>query len=124
MNLLINKVWLSFSGEEDSAVDATISVSEEFKGRVPAQDVPFSTCHLIWVNYEVLSQLSQPMPLLFSYLNSVQHNSVIELCREQIVFGLVPEENNLNFFRYFFCFFQYCTFSLLFLLRAHNFMAH
>ena len=33
-----------------------------------------------------LSQLSQTMSILFSYLNSVRHNLVIELCREQIVF--------------------------------------
>ena len=54
--------------------------------RVPTQDTPFSTRNIIGVNNEVLSQLSQPMYILFSYLNSVQHNSVIELCHEQIFF--------------------------------------
>ena len=38
---------------------------------------PFSTRNLILVNYKVLSQLSQPISLLFSYLNSVRHNLVI-----------------------------------------------
>ena len=70
----------------------------------------FSTRHLIWVNNEVLSQLSQPMSLLFYYLNSVRHNSVIELCSEKNKFNFVSygsRENNLKFFRYeFFCFFQ------------------
>ena len=45
---------------------------------------PFSTCHLIWVNHEVLIQLSPPMSILFSYLNNVRQNSVIELCLENI----------------------------------------
>ena len=44
---------------------------------------PFSTRYLILVSYEVLSQLYQPMSILFLYLNSERHNSVIELCREQ-----------------------------------------
>ena len=35
------------------------------------------------MSYEVLSQLYQPMSILFLYLNSERHNSVIELCREQ-----------------------------------------
>ena len=41
---------------------------------------PFSTRHLIWVNYKVVSKLSQPIFISFSYLNRAQHNSVIELC--------------------------------------------
>ena len=40
---------------------------------------PFSTRHIHSMNYKVLSKLSQPIPLLFSYLNSARHNSVIEL---------------------------------------------
>ena len=44
---------------------------------------PFSTHHLIWVNYEVLSRISQPMSILFSYLNNARRNSFIELCRKQ-----------------------------------------
>ena len=44
---------------------------------------PFSTRHLILVKYNFLSQLYQPISLLFSYLNSERHNLVIELCREQ-----------------------------------------
>ena len=47
---------------------------------------PFSTRHLILVNYKVLSQLSQPIFLSFSYLNSARHNLVIELCREEFFF--------------------------------------
>ena len=42
---------------------------------------PFSTSHLIWVNYKVVSQLSQPVFVSFLYLNSGRHNLVIELCR-------------------------------------------
>ena len=48
--------------------------------RSPAQGVAFSTRHLIRANCEVLSQLSQPIFLSFSYLNKAQHNLVIELC--------------------------------------------
>ena len=40
----------------------------------------FSKRHLFWVNYKVVSQLSQPIFLSFSYLNSPRHNLVIELC--------------------------------------------
>ena len=59
---------------------------------------PFSTRHLIWVNYEVLSQLSQPMSILFSYLNSVRHNPTIELCRDQFfVFFYGPWKKELKF---------------------------
>ena len=42
---------------------------------------PFSTHHIILVHYKVLGQVSQPISLLFSYLNSAQHDLVIELCR-------------------------------------------
>ena len=69
---------------------------------------PFSTRHLIWVNYEVLSQLFQPRALLFSYLNSARHNSVIELCPEQFFdfFYVVLEKNNLKFFAMVFLLFS------------------
>ena len=53
---------------------------------VQTKTPPFSTRHLIWVNYKVLSQLSQPISLLFSYLNSARHNIVIELCCEKSYF--------------------------------------
>ena len=49
----------------------------------------FSTRHLIWVDYKVLSQISQPIFLSLSYLNSARHFSVIELCREPFIFILV-----------------------------------
>ena len=42
--------------------------------RFHPQTSPFSTRHIIWLNYEVSSQLSQPMSILFSYLNSVLQN--------------------------------------------------
>ena len=51
--------------------------------RDPAQDVTFSTRHLIRVNYKVVSQLSQPIFRTFSYLNSVRYSLVIEFCRVQ-----------------------------------------
>ena len=41
---------------------------------------PLFLHYLIWVNYKVVSQLSQPIFLSFSYLNSTRHNLVIELC--------------------------------------------
>ena len=46
-----------------------------------------------------LSQLYQPIYLSFSYLNSVRHNLVIELCREQFFsFFTVPEKIIWSFF--------------------------
>ena len=48
-------------------------------GVVQTKTSPFSTRRFILVNYKVLSQLYQPIPP-FSYLNSAQHNLVIELC--------------------------------------------
>ena len=47
---------------------------------------PFSIRHIIWVNYKVLSQLSQPIYLEFSYLNILRHFSDVELCREPFYF--------------------------------------
>ena len=48
------------------------------RGRVPAQYYPFlyTPSHLSKLRH--LSELSQPMSLLFSYLYNVRHNSVIE----------------------------------------------
>ena len=54
--------------------------------RGPAQDSPFSSHHLISVNYKVVSQLSQSISLSFSYLNIARHNLVIELCRALKIF--------------------------------------
>ena len=42
---------------------------------------PFSTGDIIWVTYYVVSQLSQPIFLSFSYLNIALPNLVIDLCR-------------------------------------------
>ena len=47
--------------------------------RVQPKTSPFSTRHLIWVNYKVVSQLAQPI-LSFLHLNNARHNLVIELC--------------------------------------------
>ena len=57
------------------------------KWRGPAQYAPFSINHLIWVNYKILSQLFQPIFLSCLYLHSARHISVIELCREPILFN-------------------------------------
>ena len=54
--------------------------------RVHPKTFPFSTRHLVFENYEVVSQLSQPMFLSFSYLNSVQHNIVIGFCHALKIF--------------------------------------
>ena len=54
--------------------------------RFQPETSPFSTRYLIWVNYNVVSQLSQPTFVSFSYLNSVRHNLVIELCRTLKIF--------------------------------------
>ena len=75
---------------------------------------PFSTHHLIWVNYKVVSQLFQLIYLVFSYLNRVQHISGIELCQEQF-FSMVPEKINLQLFCYgFSCFFNNAHFHIYF----------
>ena len=50
--------------------------------RVHPKTSHFSTRHIILVNYKVVSQLFQLIFLSFSYLNSVRHFSVIELCLE------------------------------------------
>ena len=52
-----------------------------FYDGVQPKTPPISTRHLIWVNYKVLSKLSQLIFLSFSYLNNARHNVVIELCR-------------------------------------------
>ena len=49
--------------------------------RVHPKTSPFSTRHPISANYKVVIQLSQPIFLSLSYLNSARHNLVIELCR-------------------------------------------
>ena len=51
------------------------------KDGVQPKTPPFSTRHLIWVNYKVVSQWSQPILLSITYLNGARHNLVIELCR-------------------------------------------
>ena len=60
----------------------------------------FSTCHLILVNYKVLSHLSQTISLSFLYLSSIRQNLVIELCRDNFVYiyFTVAEKKNLKFF--------------------------
>ena len=57
--------------------------------RVQPKTPPFSTCHIVSVNYKVASQLPQPIFLSFSYLNSARHFSVIELCREPLLLLLL-----------------------------------
>ena len=62
---------------------------------------PFSTRHLIWVKWKVLSQLFQLIYLLFLYLNSVRHFSVIEFCREQFayfIFSRFQRKSTYSFF--------------------------
>ena len=49
--------------------------------RVQTKTLPFSTRHIILLNYKVVSQLSQLSFLSLSYLNSAQHNLAVELCR-------------------------------------------
>ena len=61
-------------------------VSNSTMDGVQPKTSPFSTSHPIWVNYKVVSQLSQPISLLFSYLNSARHYLVIELCRAHKIF--------------------------------------
>ena len=64
---------------------------------------PFFTRHLILVNYAFLSQFSQPMSILFSYLKTVRHNSVIDLfCdQEQLLFFMVSFKKNSLFAMFF-----------------------
>ena len=89
----LNFAWVESSQHTQSktlilpeCTQSTFPPSNPLNDRFHPKTTPFSTRHLILVNYEVLSQLYQPMSHLFSYLNSVRHNSVIELCREQIFF--------------------------------------
>ena len=61
-------------------------------GCSPVQDVPFFYTPSHLNELKVLSQLSQPIFLSFSYLNSTRHNLVIELCREKKK-SMVPEKS-------------------------------
>ena len=45
--------------------------------RVHPKTSHFSTCHIILVNFKVVSRLYQPIFLSFSYLNSARHNLVM-----------------------------------------------
>ena len=56
--------------------------------RVQPKTSPFSTCHIIWVNYKVGSQSFQLIYLSLSYLNGVRHFSFIEVCRDLFYFIL------------------------------------
>ena len=67
--------FILFQGYQEPIHPALIDV-------VQPKMFPFSTDHLIWVNYKVLSQLFQLIYMVFSYLNSVWHFSVIKLCYE------------------------------------------
>ena len=57
---------------------------------VQPNNSPFSTHHLISVNYKVLSQFYQPISILFLYVDSARHNLVTELCRDQLFLFVVP----------------------------------
>ena len=50
---------------------------------VQPKTYPFSTRHLIWVNYKVVSQLFQIMYLACLYINSARPFSYIEFFHEQ-----------------------------------------
>ena len=69
--------------QSGSSVDLPLGIFLSFKlpsifiDRVQPKTSPFSTRHTTWVNYKVLSQLSQPIFVSFSHLNSAQHNLVI-----------------------------------------------
>ena len=54
------------------------------RDRLQPKTSHFYTRHLLRVNCKIVSQLSQPMFLSFSYLNIARHNLVIELCRALI----------------------------------------
>ena len=73
---------------------------------------PFSTLHIIWVNCKYLSQSSQPMSLLFSYLDSVRHSLFIELCREQVFLYGSRENQPKVFSLWFFTFFNNTHFHI------------
>ena len=78
---------------------------------------PFSTRHLIWLNYKVVSQLFQLIYLAFSYLNIVRHFPGTELCRDNFIslFSTVLEKINLHFFAMdFLAFFNNAHFNIYF----------
>ena len=56
-----------------------ITISDD---RIHPNTSPFSTHHLIWLKYKGVSQIFQLIYMVFSYLNSVWHFSVIKLCYE------------------------------------------
>ena len=58
---------------------------------------PFSTRDLIWVNYQVVSPLFQPIFLPFSYFNSARHISVIELYLEPIFWVCFTVDRKLTY---------------------------
>ena len=70
----------------DSIIWIMMSTSSHIYDGVHPKTSPFSTPNLIWVNYKVLSQLSQLIFVLFLYLNSALHNLVIKLCRALNIF--------------------------------------
>ena len=75
--------------------------------RGPSQEVPYFYTPSRLSELKVVSQLSQPIFLSFSYLNSARHFSVIELCRGPFLFFAVLEKIDLQCFRYLFSrFFQ------------------
>ena len=105
----VTSIYLSISSSDPSTKSEISGVIWQVTPDVvQPKTPPFSTCHLIWVNCKVLSQLSQPIYLLFSYLNIARHNLVIGLCCEQFNFLFyVSRENQPKVFSlYIFCFFQ------------------
>ena len=58
--------FILFQGYQEPIHPALIDV-------VQPKMFPFSTNHLIWVNYKVVSQLFDLIYMVFSYLNSVWH---------------------------------------------------
>ena len=48
------------------------------------------------MNYKVVSQLSQPIFILFLYLNSARQNLVTELCRALKVYLIVVQGYLVN----------------------------
>ena len=89
MTCILNTLGLLFELPMKLRVDNSVSVdisknwSSAGSSRDMDEDVvqpktyPFSTRHLILVNYKVLIQSSQPISLSFSYLYSARQNLVI-----------------------------------------------
>ena len=83
--LFLGKLMEEHENVEDICM--CMSVADGFQPKTSS----FYTCHLIWVDYKVIGQLSQLIFLLFSNFKSARHNLVNELCLAQKIVFFCPQ---------------------------------